>query len=241
MLINTVLVVTRDLLPLFILLPVLLQLVTTSKVRLLITAMLIAVAILLLITPVLSSITRLAEGNGLELLFILLLSLLLLCLLLQTTHCRYRTVMTCVAVLLQMLICAINVLLFSLTSVGNAGASESLWLGAVLALGICTSIAVLAYQLLAELRRWSSWWLGVMLALVAARQGSEAISLLSQTDLITQQESVWDSSGFLAEQSELGVFFHAWFGYEATPDSVQLSAWVGIVVLVLMLWRRQLR
>lgn len=241
MLINTVLVLTRDLLPLFILLPVVLQLVATSKIRLLITAMFIVVAIMLLTTPVLSTITRLAEGNGLELLFILLLSLLLLSLLLQITHWRYRTAMTWVAVILQMVICAINVLLFSLTSVGNAGAAESLWLGAVLALGICTSIAVLAYQLLAELCRWSSWWLGVMLALVAARQGSEVINLLSQTDLITQQQSVWDSSGFLAEQSELGVFFHAWFGYEATPDSVQLAAWAGVVVLVLVLWRRQIR
>ena len=44
-----------------------------------------------------------------------------------------------------------------------------------------------------------------------------------------------------AEQSELGVFFHAWFGYEATPDSVQLAAWAGVVVLVLVLWRRQIR
>lgn len=241
MLINTVLVFTRDLLPLFILLSVLLQLNTQSKTRLLAKAAFVASAVMLLITPVLGSITRLADGNGLELLFILLLSLLLLCLLLQTIHWRYRTVAIFAALSLQMLICAINLLLFSLTSVGIAGAAESLWLGAVLALGICSSIAVLAYQLLAELGRTSRWWLGVMLALLAARQGSEMINLLSQTDLITQQDSVWDSSSLLAEQSELGVFFHAWFGYEATPDSVQLAAWAGVVVLVLVLWRRQIR
>lgn len=241
MLINTVLVFTRDLLPLFILLSVLLQLNTQSKTRLLAKAAFVASAVMLLITPVLGSITRLAEGNGLELLFVLLLSLLLLCLLLQTIHWRYRTVAIFAALSLQMLICAINLLLFSLTSVGIAGAAESLWLGAVLALGICSSIAVLAYQLLAELGRISRWWLGVMLALLAARQGSEVINLLSQTDLLTQQDSVWDSSSLLAEQSELGVFFHAWFGYEATPDSVQLAAWAGVVVLVLVLWRRQIR
>jgi high-affinity iron transporter len=241
MLINTVLVFTRDLLPLFILLSVLLQLNTQSKTRLLAKAAFVASAVMLLITPVLGSITRLAEGNGLELLFVLLLSLLLLCLLLQTIHWRYRTVTIFAALSLQMLICAINLLLFSLTSVGIAGAAESLWLGAVLALGICSSIAVLAYQLLAELGRISRWWLGVMLALLAARQGSEVINLLSQTDLITQQDSVWDSSSLLAEQSELGVFFHAWFGYEATPDIVQLAAWAGVFVLVLVLWRRQIR
>lgn len=241
MLINTVLVFTRDLLPLFILLSVLLQLNTQSKTRLLAKAAFVASAFMLLITPVLGSITRLADGNGLELLFILLLSLLLLCLLLQTIHWRYRTVAIFAALSLQMLICAINLLLFSLTSVGIAGAAASLWLGAVLALGICSSIAVLAYQLLAELGRISRWWLGVMLALLAARQGSEVINLLSQTDLLTQQDSVWDSSSLLAEQSELGVFFHAWFGYEATPDSVQLAAWAGVFVLVLVLWRRQIR
>ncbi|MEO3878982.1 hypothetical protein [Rheinheimera fenheensis] len=241
MLINTVLVFTRDLLPLFILLPVLLQHITESKTRLLVKAGCVAVVLMLLITPVLSNITRLADGNGLELLFVLLFSLLLLSLLLQTIHWRYRTVAIFAALSLQMLICAINLLLFSLSSVGIAGATESLWLGAVLALGICSSIAVLAYQLLAELGRTSRWWLGMMLALVAARQGSEVINLLSQTDLITQQDIVWDSSTLLAEQSELGVFFHAWFGYEATPDVVQLAAWAGVLVLVLALWRRQLK
>ena len=241
MLINTVLVFTRDLLPLFILLSVLLQLSAGSKTWLLAKAMLVATALMLLITPALGSITRLVDGNGLELLFVLLLVLLLLCLLMLSVNRRYRASATLLALSLQIVICAINLVLFSLTSIGNDGATDSLWLGAVLGLGICSSISVLAYQLLAELSRFSHWWLGAMFALIAARQSSEAINLLTQTDVISQQNSLWDSSFLLAEQSELGVFFHAWFGYESTPDSIQLFGWAGTFILTLLLWRRQSR
>ncbi|MBU1312248.1 MAG: hypothetical protein KKE30_22205 [Gammaproteobacteria bacterium] len=241
MLINTVLVFTRDLLPLFILLPVLLQMPFGEKRWLLIRTGLIATAGMLLITPALTAITRLADGNGLELFFILLLTLLLLCLLLLSISWRYRTATTMLALALQTIICAINLVLFSLTSVGVAGATESLWLGAVLGLGICSSIAVLAYQLLAELKRFSSWCLGIMLALIAARQSSEAIGLLAQIDVIPQLTTLWDSSNLLAEQSELGVFFHAWFGYEATPDAIQLLTWAGTFILMLLIWQRQMR
>ena len=241
MLINTVLVFTRDLLPLFILLSVLLQLNTPAKTRLVAKALVVATALMLLITPELSSITRLAEGNGLELLFVLLMLLLLLCLLALALNWRCSNMMILLALSLQLVMCSINLVLFSLTGIGTDGAAESLWLGAVLGLGICSSIAVLAYQLLAELRRLSSWWLGVMLALIAARQGSEAISLLMQTDWISQQALLWDSSHILAEQSELGVFFHAWFGYESTPDTIQLLSWAGTFILTLLLWRRQTR
>ena len=76
-----------------------------------------------------------------------------------------------------------------------------------------------------------------MLALIGARQGIETVTLLGQIDMLPSGEALWDSSAVVSEHTEVGVFFQAWFGYEATPDMVQLSSWLMSFILILMLWQ----
>lgn len=234
MLINAVLVYTRELLPVLLLIAVLLQLQPKRQLSLLLYALLSSAALMLLVAPWLSVITQLFDGNGLELMFALA-QLVTLCSLLILVLRPANQFIAVLAIVSQIMLCGVNLLLYSLISTGDS-AVESLWLGAVLGLGIGISIAVLWYQLLQELERFGDGVLLLMLALIAARQASEIAVLLGQIDWLPSGQVLWDSSNFISEQAEIGVFFHAWFGYEATPDLTQLGSWLLTLAVMFMLW-----
>lgn len=234
MLINAVLVYTRELLPVLLLIAVLLQLQPKRQLSLLLYALLSSAALMLLVAPWLSVITQLFDGNGLELMFALA-QLVTLCSLLILVLRPANQFIAVLAIVSQIMLCGVNLLLYSLISTGDS-AVESLWLGAVLGLGIGISIAVLWYQLLQELERFGHGVLLLMLALIAARQASEIAVLLGQIDWLPSGQALWDSSNFISEQAEIGVFFHAWFGYEATPDLTQLGSWLLTLAVMFMLW-----
>ena len=234
MLINTVLVYIRELLPVLLLLATLLRL--EQQRRWLLYSILCTALLLIFLPPWLNDLTQLVDGTGLELLFVVAHIITLLAI---SSLSVKRTLQPAavLAVCAQSLLCGINLLLFSLTNTGSDVAAESFLLGAVLGCGIGLSIAVLWYQLLSELQRLSRIILGIMLALIAARQSIETVTLLGQIDWLPSGGMLWDSSSVIAEQTEAGVFFPAWFGYEATPDVIQLGAWLVTVVLILMLWQ----
>ncbi|MBU2113387.1 MAG: hypothetical protein KKE94_06385 [Gammaproteobacteria bacterium] len=239
MLINSVLAFTRELLPVFILIATVLQLPLNKPWRLLLQSTALGAIATLCFTPLLGNITQWFDGNGLELLFMLLQLVTLAALVLALYHRRLNYLVT-LAISAQMSLAGINLLLFVLTVSSAEKTSDAIWLGAVLGLGIGSSICVLLYQVLFELRRFCSVVIVLMLALTGARQTSEIIALLAQTDWLTLEQKLWDSSVLLHEQTEIGVFFHALFGYEATPDAFQLAGW--LITLTFMLgigsWRR---
>ena len=236
MLINTVLVYIRESLPVLLLLATLLRLPQKNR-RWLLHCVLITVFMLIFLPPWLGEITQMADGNGLELLYIAAHFCTLLALFTLCFRSQPNTVASVLAVCAQALLCGINLLLYGLTSVTADNSAESFWLGAVLGSGIGLSIAVIWYQLLSELQRVSQFVLGLMLALITARQAVETVTLLGQIDWLPSGQALWDSSAIVSEQTEAGVFFQAWFGYEATPDIVQVSCWVLSVVSMLVLWQ----
>lgn len=236
MLINTVLVYIRELLPVLLLLATLLRLLQCCR-RWLLHCAVFTLLMLIFLPPGLGDITQLADGNGLELLFVTAHLTTLAALVLLCAYRQPHNYVAAVAVSAQMLLCGINLLLYGLTNIGAENSTESFWLGAVLGGGIGLSIAVIWYQLLAELQRFSQLVLGLMLALIAARQGIETITLLGQIDWLPSGKAIWDSSMIVSEQTEAGVFFQAWFGYEASPDLIQLGSWLVSLVLILTLWQ----
>mgnify|MGYP006148815685 CR=1 FL=1 len=236
MLINTVLAFTRELLPVFILLALVLQLALKRPWPLLRQSLVIGIAVTFVLSTLLGRVTQWFDGNGLELLFMLLQLLTLLALFALLFDASFNRVAAAIAIGSQVVLAGINLMLFALTVSSNEPATEAIWLGAVLGLGIGCSIAVLLYQLLAELSRLSHVFIGLMMALTAARQSSEIIALLRQTDWLALEQKLWDSGVVLGEQTELGVFFHAWFGYEATPDVIQVSGWLLTFSFMLAMW-----
>lgn len=236
MLINTVLVYIRELLPVLLLVATLLTLQHRNR-HFLLRCALFTIPTLIFLSLWLRDIMQLAEGNGLELLFVSAHLLTLTALIILSAYRGQHSFVSVVAVCAQLLVCGINLLLYGLTNISSENSTESFWLGAVLGIGIGLSIAVIWYQLLAELQRFSQAVPGVMLALIGARLGIEMVTLLGQIDWLPSGKALWDSSAIISEQTEAGVFFQAWFGYEATPDAIQLSCWLVNIAVILMLWQ----
>ena len=61
--------------------------------------------------------------------------------------------------------------------------------------------------------------------------------LLEQVDILSSSKILWNSNGFLAENSELGQLFSVLFGYDATPSIIQLSLYFMALLLPLFIIR----
>jgi len=107
-------------------------------------------------------------------------------------------------------------------------------LGCIIGGGIGISVGVLCYYLLTLLhRRWLSAVLVSMLTLISAGMMAQAIMNLMQAGVIESQMPLWDSSGVIAEASMTGQLLYALIGYEATPTPWQATAYGAILALVL--------
>ena len=110
-------------------------------------------------------------------------------------------------------------------------------IGSVLGAGIGCSVGVLLYYLLvAQPVRWALPTTLVLLHLIAAGMASQATRLLVQADWITTGGAVWDSSGILSEQSLAGQLLYAFVGYEASPSAIEALTYAGSLVLVATAW-----
>ncbi len=72
----------------------------------------------------------------------------------------------------------------------------------------------------------------VLLLLIAAGMSSQATRLLMQADWISAGAPLWNTSAILAEDSLVGQLFYALIGYEATPSATEVIVYVGTIVLV---------
>jgi high-affinity iron transporter len=61
---------------------------------------------------------------------------------------------------------------------------------------------------------------------------AQAATLLIQADILPSQAALWDTSGWVREDSLLGQLLYAIAGYEATPTLLQASAYFGGIGLI---------
>lgn len=111
----------------------------------------------------------------------------------------------------------------------------SILTGAVIGASIGISIGALIYYFVRSLSYWQSLLVGLsLLALVAAGMLSQAVLLLIQADWLPSQLPIWDSSGWLSETSVAGQLLYALIGYEATPGALQAAFYFGGLMLLLI-------
>ncbi len=109
--------------------------------------------------------------------------------------------------------------------------------GAVIGAGIGCSIGIIVYYLLCNIAsRWSLNVGSVLLILIAAGMVSQASLLLIQADWLPSQLPLWDSSDFISEQSVIGQLLYAVIGYEATPTPIQAGLYCGALTLLISLF-----
>ena len=61
-----------------------------------------------------------------------------------------------------------------------------------------------------------------------------AIILLQQVDILPSSQPLWDSSQFIAENSEFGQLLTVLFGYESTPSFLQLIIYMIAFIIPVM-------
>lgn len=246
MLINAVIVWLRETLPLLVLLSVLLAIWPSHKRLLAGLGVLGGVVLVGLMSSQLRTISGWLDGQGLELSYSLLYIGCALLLALAVA-CRPQAAAggrmpwhqhgTVMAALAWVCLCGVhghNLMLYVWVYPHPETDHANLWLGSALGSGIGGSIAVLLYVAVLEGARWWRWWPALLLALLTARQCAAAVAIWLQSGWLTATETLWDSSGWVDEQSEYGNFLNALLGYEATPDPKLLA--VQLLCLLTMLW-----
>ena len=112
----------------------------------------------------------------------------------------------------------------------------SVLLGAAIGAGIGVSVGIAIYYLLVNLSEKAAMKVGFILALlIAAAMVSQSVQQLIQADWIISQYPIWDTSSIIDERSVAGQLFYALFGYEATPTPIQALAYLFSIILIVAL------
>jgi high-affinity iron transporter len=106
--------------------------------------------------------------------------------------------------------------------------------GSAIGSGIGLSVGVLVFYALRGMQRDTAKLCCLsMVGLIAAGMISQSAFLLEQAGWLSTGQVLWDSSGVISEQSISGQLLYAVFGYESTPGTVQVSLYVISIVLAI--------
>lgn len=128
--------------------------------------------------------------------------------------------------------------LFGVIAASNSS-PLSLAMGGVAGLALASALSWLLYRGLVaiplhRLFTVTNW----LIALLAAGMAGQAAAVLHGADLLPGWgEHLWDTSGILADHSIVGRALHALVGYSARPSGIQLAAWLGTLLILVMVSR----
>ncbi|WP_131258046.1 hypothetical protein [Pseudobowmanella zhangzhouensis] len=233
MLINTLLLFVRDLMPVLMLLVWLLLLrPAAGGWRALSLALLCGVAGSAVLVVYADVITELADGAGMELVFVgLQLGLFVMVLLTLWQPKQMSTGVTMMALAIALMVNGANLIFYLSGYLYAVTSSQSIVLGALLGLGITLSAAILLYALAS--------WLGgrhlplvaaLMLSLFIAGQLAHTSHLLVQIDWLSQSDPWWNTAEFLPENSLIGQFLAVLLGYQDTPGQWQVISYFAALL-----------
>jgi high-affinity iron transporter len=122
---------------------------------------------------------------------------------------------------------------------GTSTSAVSMFLGGVVGLACAAALSWLLYRglVIIPLKRLFSVTNGLIILLAAGMAGQAAAILHSADILPGWGEQLWNTSFLLDDQSYVGLSLHALIGYTARPSGIQLCAWLGTLLLLVILTR----
>jgi high-affinity iron transporter len=112
---------------------------------------------------------------------------------------------------------------------------SAIGIGSLIGACIGCSVGVLIYYLLlAQPSQRAVPTTLVLLGLIAAGMSSQATRLLIQADWVPAAGALWDTSGVLSEQSLPGQLLYALVGYEATPTATEVIVYLASIALLIV-------
>ena len=236
MLINTVILFIRDTLPVFLLFSFLLA-QQGGNARYLLGGTLAGFLMAVGLYFNLSVVSEWFEGGGLELIKTLVLVVMLSGLgeFVRRQYQGNTSSTQWLSALLMVGITFINVIHFIIYLLAYWSASDagtSLILGNVIGVGISLSVGVLLYVAVAAIRI-QLIKLAVLTVFFAGQIAGIAM-LLEQINLLPNQNRLWDTSGWVADDSEYGHLLNVLIGYEATPTGAYMLIYLAAVLFPVM-------
>jgi high-affinity iron transporter len=127
--------------------------------------------------------------------------------------------------------------LYGIVATGTSG--PALLLGGALGVAAGAALTVLTYYgLLAIPHRYIFAVTAVLIALLAAGMAAQAVQFLDAAGLVdVLGNRLWDSSGWLPQNSLLGRLLHTLIGYTDQPTALQLIAYVATLAAMAALVR----
>jgi high-affinity iron transporter len=132
-----------------------------------------------------------------------------------------------------------EVVLFLYGIVAAGTSASSLLLGGTLGLAAGAAFTALTYYgLLAIPTRHIFTVTTVLIALLAAGMAAQAVQFLDAAGLINVLgQRLWDSSGWLPQDSIVGRLLHTLVGYTDRPTELQLVAYIATLAIMMLLTR----
>ena len=245
MLINTVVLFLKDLLPIFILLCLLksnMANITIAKVAML--KIFIASAAGVIVNfKFLPLIGELWGGAGLEIIKTVELLFIYICFVFSSSYVienkppsHKQLYVMALALTVFIMLNASTFIVFLDSYIINTESANIVIAGLVIGLGISLSFSALLVFLLLWLQKQEyhsiiyTFW-----AFFLTGQLSQIVSLLQQVDIIQSSEALWDSSSIVEDKSEYGHLLNTLFGYEASP-SLEFIILYGVSLFTLFIY-----
>lgn len=249
MLINTVILLLRDGLPIVFMLVLLLSSMKNAhySYQWLIKAVSIAMLVTASLLIFIDTIAHWYDGMGIELLFsigFIGVYFLIVVHLFAKPNTTPLWLKPASAMGIFVLVVSVNTINFLVYLTGFWSQTEllaSILIGMLLGVGICVSVGILLYFILQLNQQKVQFGINnILLLLFGCGQLTQAIHLLLQMDLLPAEAAIWDSSFLVDENSELGYFFTALVGYDARPTSLHIFLYVIALLLPIAFyyWRR---
>lgn len=125
-------------------------------------------------------------------------------------------------------------------SSSEPGSGWTVIAGALIGLGIAVVIGWMVYAGARRINYGTFFrWTALALIFIAAGLLSRAVHELVEIGVIQiGSQTAWDLSGILPDDSPLGAFLRALFGYTATPEVITVIVYLAYIVPVLYLYLR---
>src|ERR1019366_520005 len=115
-----------------------------------------------------------------------------------------------------------------------------LWLGAILGLATSLALAIVIYRMGAKINMKRFFQvLGTALMVFAAGLLADAVENMQELHWLNfGQKQLWNSSGFVSQDTSLGDVLHSLLGYADRLTSLQAIVWLGYLVIGTYLFMR---
>ena len=127
-------------------------------------------------------------------------------------------------------------------AVGESSTPLATGIGAVIGLAISISLGVALYMGSRRLNLRQFFTVtGILLIVFAAGLLAHAVHEFQEAGLLPETvEHVWNTNALISENSHVGRFLTALFGYDGDPSLLEVAVWAGYLAVALTLFLRPL-